>query len=327
MKVYDQSGQMYELDQEIASGGQGRILKVKDDQQVLAKIYHQPTNQQEQKLLAMMAKGKQQTPQIPVAWPKVLLYEKSGLLRQKEFVGFLMPHVTAIGTLYSMYQPTERKKHNYAVTKEHLYVIAHNLAYVVATIHQWGYVLGDINESNFMVDTNLFVTLVDADSLQFNASGLATYRCLVAKPEYTPPELGGADLSLTDRSEVHDRFGLAVLLFYLLMNGRYPYTGVLTTATDIPRVGLHCKQQGLFPYVKNDTVVPPPNAPPFQALPPEVQGAFIRSFKYGYFNPEKRPSATEWQKILWRARRKLTVCVNNPAHVYSSHLDTCPWCS
>ena len=274
----------------------------------------------------MVAKKLQQPTHPIVAWPIEPLYEKTGVLRQPRFVGFLMPYISNEGTLYSMYHPSERKKKHPQVTKEHLYVIAHNLAYVVATVHKSGFVLGDVNESNFVINAQLLVTLVDADSLQFTGSGLTTYHCKVAKPEFTPPELEGADLSVVDRTEVHDRFGLAVLLFHLLMNGCYAYAGKSTTDVEMPRFGLYCKQQGSFPYVKNATVIPPPYAPPFRHLPVEVQGGFIRSFVYGYADPEKRPSAVEWQRILLRARERLTLCRKNSDHVYGSHLNECPWC-
>jgi DNA-binding helix-hairpin-helix protein with protein kinase domain len=317
---------MYRLDQQVASGGEGRLLRVSNEPLLLAKLYHKPTRQHEQKLLVMIAKNLQQPAHPVITWPIEPLYEKTGVRRLKQFVGFLMPFISDAGTLYSMYHPGERKKLHPQVSKRHLYLLAHNLAYVVATLHNWGYVLGDVNESNFLVNSQLLVTLVDADSLQIKASGLTVYRCLVARPEYVPPELKGVDLSTVDRTEVHDRFGLAVLIFHLLMNGRYPYAGVPSADVDIPRIGLYCKQQGIFPYVKNTTVVPPPNAPPFRHLPVEVQGGFIRSFVYGYVDPEKRPSALEWQRILLRAHEKLNFCQKNFDHIYGSHLDECPWC-
>lgn len=317
---------MYQLSQEIGSGKEGRLIKVSNNQDLLAKLYYQPTDQHRQKLLAMLLRSLPQQAHPVIAWPIELLFEKSVIKRQKQFVGFLMPYIHDASTLYTVYHPRERKKQQLQLTKEHLYVIAHNLAYVVATIHQWGYVLGDVNESNFVVNPQLFVTSVDTDSLQFQANGVTTYRCQMTKSEFTPPELSGADLSAVDRTEVHDRFGLATLLFHLLMDGCYPYTGVSTADLDIPRFGLYCKQKGAFPYVKNSIVMPPPNAPPFGHLPLEVQGGFIRSFVYGYTHPERRPSAREWQRILLRAQKNLITCQQNPEHVYGSHLERCPWC-
>ena len=60
-------------------------------------------------------------------------------------------------------------------------------------LHERGYVVGDVNESNILVNRGALVTLIDTDSFQVR-SAEQVYRCRVGKPEYTPPELQRAAL-------------------------------------------------------------------------------------------------------------------------------------
>jgi len=53
----------------------------------------------------------------------------------------------------------------------------------------------------------------------------------VGKPEYTAAELQGRDFSTMDRKASHDNFGLAVLIFHLLMEGIHPFAGVMQAWT------------------------------------------------------------------------------------------------
>ena len=67
------------------------------------------------------------------------------------------------------------------------------------------------------------------------------YRCPVGKPEFTPPELQGRLFAHLDRAPEHDLFGLAVLIFQLLMEGTHPFAGVfLGHGGRPPPCGTHC---------------------------------------------------------------------------------------
>ena len=87
--------------------------------------------------------------------------------------------------------------------------------------------VGDLNESNVLVTENARISLIDIDSFQVRiptAGNVVTYRSLVGKPEYTPPELQGVNFRSVDRSYEHDRFALGVLIFQLLMEGNHPFS-------------------------------------------------------------------------------------------------------
>ncbi len=46
-----------------------------------------------------------------------------------------------------------------------------SLAEVVAYVHSLGHVIGDLNESNWLIDSAARATLIDVDSLQVDAGG------------------------------------------------------------------------------------------------------------------------------------------------------------
>ena len=182
--------------------------------------------------------------------------------------------------VFKLYNPKDRWRARPGFTWRYLLRTAVNISSAVEAIHAKGYVVGDLNESNLMVAETALVTLVDCDSMQVpQPGGNGFFRCPVGKPEYTPPELQGRDFSATDRNAVHDNFGLAVLIFHLLMEGIHPFAGV-TQGLDMSleeRI-----KRGESPYSGSRLVKPMPIAPPFEILPREVQALFLRCFHDGH---------------------------------------------
>uniref|UniRef100_A0ACD5H2V0 Uncharacterized protein n=1 Tax=Desertifilum tharense IPPAS B-1220 TaxID=1781255 RepID=A0ACD5H2V0_9CYAN len=129
-----------------------------------------------------------------------------------------------------------------------------------------------------------------------------------------------------DRAPEHDLFGLAVLIFQLLMEGTHPFAGVYKLPGDPPPMEKRIAE-GYFPYGrKRVPVTPMPVAPPFEILHPMLQELFIRCFEDGYLNPGVRPDARTWASALSNAEDSLVTCAKNDQHRYSSHLSRCPWC-
>ncbi len=308
----------------IKSGGEARIHLVKGMPALVAKIYHAHQAEREAKLKAMLANP----PTSPVthtalAWPTELLYE------QGELVGFLMHKIDGYDRIFYFYNPTLRKKQHPGFNRRYLHRTATNLAVAVETVHQAGHVIGDLNESNALVNDRALVTFVDTDSFQIKGSKRHIYRCTVGKAEYTPPELQGLNLSSVNQRPEHDYFGLAVLIFQLLMQGYHPFAGVLPSDLSVGRVDLYAIKEGIFPYQQHNAssdIQPPPKAPPFTHLDPGLQAFFIRCFVDGHKNPSQRPTAREWRGVLQKAEQTLVVCQRDTTHIYSSHLVICPFC-
>jgi hypothetical protein len=295
---------------------------VRREPDLVAKLYHQPTGDHEAKLTAMLANPPQQPGTHPaVAWPLHLLY------REQRFAGYLMPRIHDSRPIFHFYNPARRARMGEAYPWRYfLHRAARNLAAAVELVHKRGYIIGDLNESNVLVNRSALVTLVDADSFQVAPATGTLYRSLVGKAEFTPPELQGIDFKHIDRNTAHDNFGLAVLLFYLLMEGYHPFAGVRGDGISVGRVDLHGIRHGHFPYARNRLIQPPPNAPIFMWLDPTLQALFRRAFVEGHTAPARRPAADEWHEALTAAEAALVPCPAPAKHIYAGHLRRCPHC-
>jgi hypothetical protein len=176
------------------------------------------------------------------------------------------------------------------------------------------------------MDTAL-VTVVDTDSFQVpNHGSNDVFHCPVAKPEFTPPEMQGFSLRQFERTPVHDRFGLAVLIFQLLMEGTHPFAGVYTGEDDPPPYETRI-QAGHYPHGSGRAPYGPAlMSPPIELLPSVLRTMFQQCFEEGHRNPQARPHASAWVKALSEAEQDLIACSINDQHVYGNHLNVCPWC-
>jgi hypothetical protein len=307
-------------------GGEAAIYALPGRDALVAKVYHKPIAQRAEKLAAMIAAP----PVDPmaahghasIAWPLDRLLAAD----DRRFVGFVMPRVHNARPIFEFYNPRARLKQCPLFHYGYLVRTARNLAAAVRALHERGYVIGDVNESNLLVTNTALVTLVDTDSFQVPDNG-RVHRCLVGKPEYTPPELQNSRFADFDRGPEHDAFALAVLIFQLLMQGMHPFNGMFTGQGDPAPLGKRI-HAGHFPYVRGRKVPygPNPHAPPYAVLPPPVQELMFQCFEEGHARSAIRPNAARWQEVLKDAERLLTVCSVNRQHVYHKGFDGCPWC-
>ncbi len=336
MKVQRElTGKTITLTKEIASGGEGIVYAIQEESKLVAKIYRSGKLSSEHQLklramlknplldLSMRIRG-----HITITWVIDLLVDPQTL----KFVGYLMPKLPqGMVALHNCYNANDRRKKLPHFHYGSLHKVALNLAEIVSVIHRNEYVIGDINESNICVGEKSVVTIIDTDSFQVR-DGSKTYRCLVAKGEYVPPELSlllkrlGKSYKDIDRVVEHDLFGLAVIMFQLLMNGTHPFDGIYTGKGEQPSKPERIAA-GYFPYGKKIVPFKPrPIAPPFELLHPELRELFVQCFEAGYSNPRVRPTAEEWQKVLNKADRNLVRCSLVSQHYYGNHLKVCPWC-
>ncbi len=324
------TGQKITLDTSnlIASGGEGRIFPVVEDSSLVAKIYHKPTEEDADKLTVMFNNPPQTLTVMPgvtaIAWPVDLLCTPDN---KRKIVGFLMPSVTRSLPVHTFYTPKTRRERKPLFNYLYLHRTARNLVASVTDLHASNYVIGDVNESNILVSDTALVTLVDTDSFQVRDPQTKTvYRCPVGKAEFTPPELQGQTFRDRDRTSEHDRFGLAVLIFQLLMEGTHPFSGVYKGSGDPPAIETRIKA-GHFVYGDNRVPYKPmPLAPSFEILHPKLQELFLRCFQDGHTNPKARPDARTWLLTLIEAEENLLTCDKYSQHRYGRHLNTCPWC-
>jgi len=322
------SGRTITLENLLGAGGEGEVWSVQGRLEV-AKLYHTPVlkTDREQKLKAMVAnppvdemrlKG-----HVSIAWPTELLYAGKG----KKFAGFLMPKIEFGPTIFAIYNPLKRQNTVPGFNWMYLFHTALNLSRVIEAIHYKNYVVGDLNESNILVKSNALVSIIDTDSFQVRGANRQVYRCMVGKEDFTPPELQGMSLDKINRLPQHDNFSLGVLIFRILMEGQYPFAGILKANLQLNEPEqFYCLKKGIFPYVRNPVASPPLLSPSFDSLPPDVKDLMIRCFMVGHAHPKARPSAADWAQVLEKAEKTLIECKANKDHFYSQHLSNCPWC-
>lgn len=311
----------------LGRGGEAAIYAVPRRPQLFAKVYHKPSGERAEKLAAMLAAPPDdpmaKTGHPSIAWPTARLLAAGANL----VVGYLMPRVEHGRLAIEFYNPRMRQQLCPLFHYRYLVRTAQNLAVAVRAIHERGYVIGDLNESNVLVTNQALVALVDTDSFQVHTPA-RLFRCRVGKPEYTPPELQNARFTDIDRLPEHDAFGLAVLIFQFLMQGTHPFAGMHVgegEAGTIPRR----IAAGHWPYAQNVEmpIRPSPHAPPWEVLPPSVQVLMRRCFEDGHAKPSARPGAIEWQRALQEAEQELKICPVNGQHHFHRGLATCPWCA
>ena len=326
------------LGRELGAGGEGAVFDIRDQPDVVVKIYHpeRRTSNVFKKLELMIQypprAEDEHSGHLYVAWPKHLIYDSAD-----NAIGFAMPKVNKKNSLFDYYNPSRRKKNAQHVNYASLCNVAQSLAKSLDELHGRGYVVGDINESNAYIVEDDYVTLIDSDSFQvkdYQTTPNTIYRCIVGKPEYTPPELQGMSFKTTDRAPFHDRFALAVAIYQLLMEGSHPFRGIYQGAGEPPKVEAYISR-GYFLHSKSRNVPlsPTPASVPWDSLHSNIKELFIRCFDKGHTNPQSRPEPKEWSIALEQTMKDLRQCNVNPNHWYfGNKLNNasgmgCTWCA
>ena len=326
------------LGKELGAGGEGSVFDIRNEPDVVVKIYHpeRRTSDVFRKLDLMIQypprTEDEHSGHLYVAWPKHLVYDSAD-----NAIGFAMPKVNKKNSLFDYYIPSRRKKSAQHVNYRSLCKVAQSLAKSLDELHGRGYVVGDINESNAYIVEDDHVTLIDSDSFQvrdYQTTPNAVYRCIVGKPEYTPPELQGMSFKNIDRAPFHDRFALAVAIYQLLMEGSHPFRGIYRGAGEPPKVEAYISR-GYFLHRKSKSVplAPTPTAVPWESLHSNIRELFVRCFDKGHTDPQSRPEPKEWASALEQAMKDLNQCKVNPNHWYFSENPNhakgagCTWCS
>lgn len=329
MEVYDRRHKPIILGEKIGQGGEAAVYKVEGHRSLLAKVFEpEPRPNYANKLTWMMA----YPPRNPthsahhasLAWPVELLYGSN-----KRLVGYLMPYIRQSVPVLNVFNPRRRAAILPQFNRRYLHRAARNLTAAVAALHQSGYVIGDLNESNTLITPSALVTLIDTDSIQVleqNNGRLTIHCCPVGKLEYTPPELQGKLLLEVTRLPEHDAFALAVLIFQLLMEGSHPFRAQWLGSGEPPSLEARIRQ-GLFPYMASPSgpVRPPKGGLSFNHLHPDLIALFKACFIAGHKDPVRRPSSMEWYQSLVNAEENLRQCTRG--HFYANHLIACPACA
>jgi hypothetical protein len=321
------SGRSVRLGKKLAEGAAGAAFTLEDDPGVVFKLLAKPTQEDERRLKAML---QLQVPTwVPgasaaIAWPSDLVFDQSG-----RCVGFLMPSAPgpAPVNLSRLALRRERERSVANLGWDALLVVCRNYSVAVAALHAFPIVVCDINLKNVVVAGDLTVTVIDCDSTQVEVGG-QLYGSGYFQVEFLAPELQGvADLQRHRRGQTSDLWALAVLIWMTLMDGHHPFAGVWSGAGE-PEQDEHAAA-GRFPYARGSSPLSPsPEAPPWRAIPRELQNLFVAAFTSGAQSPEKRPAAGMWSEALERTRGELKECNGRLGrhHRFPAKEKSCPWC-
>ena len=243
------------LGAKLGSGGEGAIYEAPSRPDLVAKMWTTPDEAKTRKLDALL----QSKPSVPaqmaskvrLAWPQQPMYDK-----RRKTIGFAMPRASRDQyrefVAYSIPSARGRleKELGVSIGERHLLGIARNVAEAFEIVHANGCLIGDVNHTNFLVSPDTSVFLIDVDSMQVTDKDTGeVYRCEVGTPDFTPPRLMGKRLPEIDRVPDDDYFGLATLIFQLLMEGSHPYDPVdSASSSGSGNARLENIKRGYSPY-------------------------------------------------------------------------------
>ncbi len=321
-KLVDSRGQQILLGERLGKGGEGSVYAVEGDDTLVAKLYHQRPLTQGllAKLQSLIACRSPELDRIS-AWPRALVHDP----RSRDALGILMPRVSDSRLLHELYSSANRRRHFPDARWHHLILAARNMAAAFESMHAAGVIVGDVNQGNILVDKNMCVRFIDCDSFQIEANG-TVFHCPVGTPHFTPPELQSQKLRDVRRTEDHDGFGLAVLVFHLLFVGRHPFAGRYMGDGEMSIEKAIAEHRFAFSRHRKERLVePPPASLLLEELPASLADLFEQAFSSESFQ-RGRPSASEWVAQLEALIKQRKPCSLDPAHLYYNQLSICPWC-
>lgn len=321
--LYTSTGSLVRLGAEIGRGGEGVVYEIVGHVDQAAKLYLSPIDSiKAAKLQTMVYKRTEALTKL-AAWPSDLVLTSS----KGRVAGLIMRRIDGFRAIHELYTPKSRLQEFPRATWPFLIHAATNVARAFAVVHAHSIVVGDVNQGNVMVNDAAIVALIDCDSFQIVNNG-HQFICDVGVSTYTPPELQGKNLATILRTENHDNFGLALLIFHLLLMGRHPFAGRFLGRGEMPveRAIRECR----FAFSAHNQALqmaPPPNALRLSDLPSIIGNLFETAFSPAASRGAARPTALQWIGALEGLSRELVKCTKTSSHHYYRQLSQCPWCS
>jgi len=312
------AGKNEHIDKRLGKGGEGDVYALVGRADRAVKIYKAELRRSRESKVRAMVEGRLADATTLVAFPSEIVTDSSG-----NFAGFSMRLVSGYRPLHELYSPKSRKIQFPKADYRFLVRVAQNVARAVATVHQAGCIIGDLNHSGVLVAQDATVALIDADSFQFSLNG-QSYPCVVGMEDFTPPELHGISFSSVKRTQAHDNFGLAVAIFQLLVMGKHPYSGRFSGADLSLGQSIAQNRFAFSVERRNDTrTTPPPGSVLLADFPPLVAAAFESAFGLA---AASRPDPVAWVSLLQGLEAGLRQCANVSTHYFPSAAGSCLWC-
>jgi rRNA-processing protein FCF1 len=212
--LFRKDGSPVTLRRSVASGGEGTIFEL-DDTTKLCKIYRPEklTVDRQLKIELMLSRT---VADKTICWPEYAVYDGIGTFR-----GFVMPRASgsALPLGHTILKPYPFLKNNPTWTRRHTAQLSLSILEKIQYLHSINVRIGDINPQNILMQDENNVFFVDCDSYQVEG-----YPCPVGTVNFTAPEIQGSDFRTFLRTDQHELFSVATLLFMLFMPGKTPYS-------------------------------------------------------------------------------------------------------
>ena len=289
--IYGSNGVPIELGRRIGHGGEGSIYEILGHSGLVAKLYSTPPNQRQQRKLGLMPKFATRIIALEHGWPVQTLHAGNG----GPMIGFTQPFFEGSAPIHELFGPGSRAKRFPHANRTFLIRAAYNLATAISVVHANGLVVGDLTPSNVLVSPDASVHLIDCDSFQFESENVV-YCCGVAMPEYAAPDLHSRNLANVRRTNHHDTFALAILIYQLLYEGRHPFSTSMGATRSGETSLISSIRRGRFVQLQR---VPGHTAAWHQeTVPRSLNRLFTRALSQHGLVGFNRPSAHEWATAL-----------------------------
>ncbi len=280
--VYNKNHKSISLKEEINKGGEGIVFLVDDS--TVAKIYHPKslTVEKEAKIKALLSKKIRFE---GICAPLESLYDN-----KDRFIGYLMPKAEAekgYELQTCIFNPALLKNKLPNWTRLNLVTLSITILEKIKYLHQNGIIIGDINPFNILIKDDKTVFFVDVDSYQID-----NFPCPVGTIHFTAPEIQNIEsFNKLVRTEEHEYFAVATLLFMIFLAGKTPYSfqGGGNMKENITSMNFS------YPLGDEDNYMAPQGMWEFiwSELSYEVRKAF-----YTVFKENIRLSIEDWLNIL-----------------------------
>ncbi|MCI0640324.1 MAG: hypothetical protein L0Y70_14730 [Gemmataceae bacterium] len=281
--VYLSGRRPVRLVKKLASGGEGAVYET-DQGAFLCKVYHSNrlTIGAQQKIELMTTRT---VANSAICWPLEPVVDGHGVFR-----GFLMPRASGEPLGHGLFIPTVWRAKRPDWTRRESVQLAVRVLEQIDYLHRMRVLVGDINPMNILVRDERTVFFVDCDSFQVEG-----FPCPVGSPNFVAPEIQGVDFGRTLRTEEHELFAAATLLFMIMMPGKCPYShqGGGDGAANI------CKMHFPYPLGEKGSTGAPEGAWRFcwSHLTRPLKEAFHRSF-HKDFEGQPRIAIVTWLHLF-----------------------------
>lgn len=292
----DEAGNIIVPGGKLGEGGEGVVHQVDGNPGSVVKIWHPGRTPQDADAKIPYMVSNPVTPDLGATWH--ITWPQRMVMENGTIAGYTMPNLDRSESWEAIVEYYNRRaaQGTGAAQAREIQIddrvrMALNLALGFRAVHAAGYVIGDVNEKNVEVNRQNDIAMVDCDSYGFTDSATGrNFSNGMGRPEFQAPEAQG---DYANRTQNHDRFGLAVVIFHLL-TGYHPYTVNNQPNYALPGARI---SNWLFAPAGRGVTAPDPFNEAWDTLTDKQKELFLRCFDKDH-EGEPRPTPEEWVEAL-----------------------------